>query len=209
MLRRIVKRIPGARRLAQRLGMVPERKDERDFLLAMLPRGSVGVEIGVHLGDFSQRILNVVSPEALHLIDPWEHQTSTAYENAWYGGGAKGGQEEMNERYSKVCKRFSQEVGSQRISIHRGHSVDVLAQFPDEFFDWVYIDGNHLYEHVKEDLELSFQKVRLGGLITGDDYTDGGWWSGGVKRAVDEFSRTKTIEQIAIANGQFIFRKTS
>ncbi|MEP1930273.1 MAG: class I SAM-dependent methyltransferase, partial [Roseibium sp.] len=38
------------------------------------------------------------------------------------------------------------------------------------YFDWVYIDGNHLYDFVKEDIEICFRKVRSGGIIAGDDF---------------------------------------
>jgi len=181
----------------------------RQFLLDLLPKSSVGAEIGVHLGDFSQGILDSISPKELHLIDPWEHQTSSVYKRAWYGGGAKGGQFEMDERYSSVSKRFDQYIRSEQVKVHRGYSTDILQQFPDQYFDWVYIDGNHLYEYVKKDLELSLQKVKLGGYITGDDYIEGGWWEGGVKKAVDEFAKNQAVQLVQIRNRQFIFRKNN
>ncbi|MDJ0634304.1 MAG: hypothetical protein QNJ34_14035 [Xenococcaceae cyanobacterium MO_188.B29] len=43
---------------------------QRQFLLERLPKNSVGAEIGVHLGDFSEKILEIVKPNKLHLIDP-------------------------------------------------------------------------------------------------------------------------------------------
>ena len=45
----------------------------------------------------------------------------------------------------------------------------MLATIDDNFLDWVYIDGNHRYEFVLKDLQLSARKVRLGGMIAGDD----------------------------------------
>ena len=59
--------------------------DPRRFLLDILPKNSIGAEIGVHKGDFSRKILRTVSPEALHLIDRWRHETSETYKDAWYG----------------------------------------------------------------------------------------------------------------------------
>lgn len=207
MLKNVIKKIPGAKRLTQLLGLVPKQTGGRRFLLDMLPKHSVGAEIGVHLGDFSQQIIEVVLPKELHLIDPWEHQTSAIYKNALYGGKAKAGQNEMDERYSNVCNRFDQQIHAERVQVHRGYSTDILEQFPYEYFDWVYIDGNHLYEYVKKDLELSVRKTKSGGFITGDDYTDGGWWEGGVKKAVDEFSKNQATKLVEIRNRQFIFRK--
>jgi hypothetical protein len=36
--------------------------------------------------------------------------------------------------------------------------------------DWVYIDGNHSLPYVIQDLFYWSQKVRSGGVISGDDY---------------------------------------
>ena len=38
------------------------------------------------------------------------------------------------------------------------------------YFDWIYIDGNHTYEYVKQDLEGYRPKVKPGGYMAGDDY---------------------------------------
>ena len=233
MLEKLIKKIPGAERLALRLGLVskyskgaelgvhevdssqnivvtPEKPETngRRFLLDLLPKHSVGAEIGVHLGDFSQQILDITAPEELHLIDPWEHQTLDIFREAWYGGKAEGGQKEMDERYSHVCKRFDQEIRVGQVKVHRGYSTDMLEQFPDEYFDWVYIDGNHLYEYVKKDLEVSLRKTKSTGLITGDDYIEGGWWKSGIIKAVDEFSTNGVVQLVEIRNRQFIFRKS-
>ena len=204
-LRTIIKKIPGARWLATRLGLVPSER--RGFLLHLFPQHSIGAEIGVHMGDFSQRMLDHVSPKELHLIDPWEHHTSAEYRYAWYGGAAKRGQDEMDLRYASVCNRFSNEIDAGRVEIHRGYSKEVLEKLPDEYLDWIYIDGNHLYEYVLQDLELSLTKTKPGGLITGDDYTEGGWWQGGVKKAVDEFAGRESVDLVEVRHRQFIFRK--
>ena len=209
MLRNMVKKILNATGLTQKLGRISKLPDHRRFLLDMLPKGSRGVEIGVHTGDFSSKLLEIVSPRELHLIDPWKHETSSEYKNALYGGLAKNGQAEMDERYSNVCKRFEKEIQAGVVKIHRAFSTDVLSQFPDGYFDWVYIDGNHLYEYVKKDIELSLQKTRVGGYITGDDYVDGNWWEGGVKKAVDELANTERLQLSVIKNGQFVLLRKS
>ena len=59
----------------------------------------------------------------------------------------------------------------------------------DESLDWVYIDANHRYEYVKENLEIWTPKVKKGGICAGHDYdnpkSQGKGWN--VKKAVDEF----------------------
>jgi predicted O-methyltransferase YrrM len=47
----------------------------------------------------------------------------------------------------------------------------------------VYIDGDHAYESVKQDIAAWLPKIRKGGILAGHDY--GAGWAG-VKKAVDE-----------------------
>jgi hypothetical protein len=175
----------------------------------MLPKNSLGAEIGVWRGDFSARLLEVVQPKQLHLIDPWKHEPSAMYKYALYGGLTKRGQEEMDRHYADVCARFQAQAARGQVTIHRGFSADVLGQFPDAFFDWVYIDGNHLYEYVKKDLELSLRKTKPGGFVAGDDYVGGQWWKDGVTKAVDEFAKTQAAELVSLRDRQFVFRRKS
>ena len=193
--------------LSDRLGRLFKKDKDRDFLFDLIPKNSVGAEIGVHLGDFSALCARRVEPRLLHLIDPWVYHQEARYKDAWYGGQAESGQREMDERYQKVLNRFEDEIKTGEIQVHRGYSGEVLNGFADAGLDWIYIDGNHLYEYVKADLELSFNKTKFGGLILGDDYHEGGWWEGGVKKAVDEFARRNDVELLAARNGQFAFRK--
>lgn len=205
MLRRIIRSIPGARRVAHAVGLGGNDKRSRGFVLEYFPKLSSGAEVGVHLGDFSDEILRVVQPKVLHLIDPWAHQTE--FSDAWYGGKAIDGQGEMDRRLATVLERFERERSSGQIEIHREFSVPALEKFPDASLDWVYIDANHLYEYVTADLEVSFKKVKRGGYIAGDDYKEGGWWKGGVKRAVDEFARREDVHLVEVRNSQFVFQK--
>jgi lipopolysaccharide biosynthesis glycosyltransferase len=73
----------------------------------------------------------------------------------------------------------------------------VIKDYPDNFIDFIYIDGNHSYEGCKYDLELSWRKLKVGGILAGHDYlnTDNILQNGKtvpcdikVKKAVDEFA---------------------
>jgi cephalosporin hydroxylase len=70
------------------------------------------------------------------------------------------------------------------VIVHHSAAAEAAAEFADEYFDWIYIDGNHQYEFVLLDLESYYPKVKAGGSIVGDDYGVEGWWRGGVTRAV-------------------------
>ena len=183
------------------------RFGHRAFLLRLLPVGSVGAEIGVYRGRFSELLLRVVRPRELHLVDPWKHQEGAAYRKALFGGRSRGGQAGMEACLERVRSRFARDIKAGRVIVHRGYSGDVLARFPDHYFDWIYIDGNHLYDFVRQDLGLAWRKTRAGGVICGDDYVDGGWWQGDVKKAVDEFVRERSLAVLAIRNRQFVLRR--
>jgi len=173
----------------------------REFLL-QLPKNSICAEIGVDKGEFSEEILNIVQPSKLHLIDPWVYVEDTRYERSLYGGNRGQDQEQMDERFQKVERRFSDAISRGQVVLHRMNSDVAAASFTDHYFDWIYIDGNHLYEFVKSDLETYSRKVKPQGYILGDDYNVKGWWEYGVTRAVDEFVAKNHLE-LTLRDGQF------
>lgn len=180
----------------------------RDFLLKRLPPGSVGVELGVYRGDFSARILEVVRPRRLVLVDPWKYMEDPAYQSSLYGGAVGSGQGRMDRVYEGVRARFAAAVAAGTVEVVRATSEEASPRFPDGSLDWVYIDGNHLYPFVKADLETYRAKVRAGGWIGGDDYDrPNSWWKDGVTRAVDEFLAGGRAEKVLVERHQFLLRK--
>jgi hypothetical protein len=167
----------------------------------------VCAEIGVWKGDFAARILDVVRPARLHLVDPWAFMTDEAYAESRYGGKAAADQAAMDELHAGVLRRFAGPIAEGVVEVHRCESREAAAVFPDASLDWVYIDGNHLYEHVRSDLALYAPKVKPGGLVAGDDYGEAGWWEDGVTRAVDEFVAERGYEVVSLAAHQFVLRK--
>lgn len=162
----------------------------------MLPRDSVGAEIGVWKGEFSRRLVEVARPRELHLIDPWAFQPE--FPTRLYGGGEARSQADMDAIFEGVAADLG---ANPAVRIHRRYSRDAAAAFPDDYFDWIYVDGNHSYEAVREDLVLFFPKVKPGGLITGDDYRKG------VKRAVDELAAAGRVRFVTARKRQFVLRK--
>ncbi len=68
-------------------------------------------------------------------------------------------------------------------------SHEAAQHVPDGTLDFIFIDANHDYEYVKQDLEVWAPKVRPGGIFSGHDYR----WEG-VSRAVQEYSETHSID---------------
>lgn len=180
----------------------------RRFVLRQFPSHSVGAEIGVWAGDFSQQILEVVQPSKLHLIDPWLYQPSPEFSRAWYGGVIGESQQYMDQTYRSVVDRMRPKIVRGIVEIHRGSSDKMAEQFPDNYFDWIYVDGDHRFEGVLKDLELYRPKLKTGGIMGGDDYENvDAWWGDGVPRAVNDVLRRGLYKEIVIRYNQFVLRK--
>jgi hypothetical protein len=71
-------------------------------------------------------------------------------------------------------------------------SIQASKMYKDRSLDFVFIDGSHEYEDVKEDIYYWYPKVKRGGIISGHDYTN----YPGVKKAVDEFFNPGEIKVV-------------
>jgi hypothetical protein len=56
------------------------------------------------------------------------------------------------------------------VHIVKKFSMDALEDFEDESLDFVYIDANHEWPYVTNDIYYWSQKVRSGGIVSGHDY---------------------------------------
>jgi hypothetical protein len=162
--------------------------------------------VGVYKGDFSELILEC-EPRKLHLIDPWKFEPDPAYAGSWYGGPLGQSQAKMDGIYMSVVNRFRSAIQEDIVEIHRDTSAECCSQFPDNYFDWIYIDGNHQYEFVKRDLEMFVPTVKRHGLIAGDDYGVPGWWEDGVTKAIDEAISSGRFDTLLLDHHQFLLRK--
>lgn len=87
---------------------------------------------------------------------------------------------DFNEVFDMFVDRIKE---YDNISLIKKTSDDVVSDFEDESFDFVYIDGIHTYDQVKKDIKNYLPLIKKGGVIGGHDYVKG--WSGVIK-AVDE-----------------------
>jgi predicted O-methyltransferase YrrM len=70
------------------------------------------------------------------------------------------------------------------LKIFKGKSCDLHSQFENNFFEMIFIDGDHDYTTVKKDLISYYPKLKKGGIFAGHDYLE----DCGVEPAVNEFS---------------------
>jgi hypothetical protein len=158
-----------------------------DFL-QFLPKGGVVAEIGVAEGGFSKKILSITSPQTLHLIDPWEFQDREDYQK----DANNVSQDIADSRYRDVCSMFDRYIKFDVVKVHRAYSPAAADAFPDNHFDWIFIDGLHTRDGVLADLRGWAPKMKENGLILGHDFANhtGAQSMGfGVVEAVQEFLR--------------------
>jgi predicted O-methyltransferase YrrM len=58
---------------------------------------------------------------------------------------------------------------TRHVQFIKDYSYNVVDRFADEFFDLIFIDGDHAYEKVQRDIELYYPKLKTGGIMCGHD----------------------------------------
>lgn len=149
------------------------RRSLSKLLCNEFPNG-VGCEVGVMAGDHAKILLGHGKPKILYLIDLWEHQPHLDL---------------CKERFEGANVEFIQE-----------DSATALATFEDDFFDWIYVDADHLYDSVKRDLKAALPKIKNGGILCGHDFKVVRRFGTGVVRAVLEFIQDGHGHMVGITN---------
>lgn len=161
-------------------------------MLDLMPKNATVAEIGVADGDFSAEILKRCNPKTLFLIDLW---SSDRYRDG----------------KDVVKNRFRTHIGSGQVVLRPGYSTEVLQDFNQEAFDWVYIDTDHTYSTTAQELLLAERVVKNGGKILGHDFCTASAGRGvvyGVVQAVNEFcvAREWGFDYVALdSEGHFSF----
>jgi hypothetical protein len=103
----------------------------------------VGVEVGVEEGEFSEKLCR--AGLQISAIDSWEKESD----------------------YEETLKRLS---SYPNCKIIRKTSMEAVNEFKDKSLDFVYIDADHRFRYIAEDLYEWSKKVRSGGIVCGHDY---------------------------------------
>ena len=137
-----------------------------NLMLSKIQEGSVGIEIGCHVGDTSV-LFAARNPSSLMLVDPYVNQTKG---DTWTGPDTP--LEDVEQRMDIMLHRMS---NTECNWMHfRTTSCDFFSKFDGEI-DWCYVDGNHNYEFAFNDVRNSWDRLKSGGLIFVDDCHDGMW----------------------------------
>jgi len=142
-----------------------------------------GAEIGVWEGENALDILNMLpNIECLYLVDPYE-----AYKDYSKNDSPTSPAEDLTIKLNEArlksmhnLQPFTNKIIWIYKKFDRGQIIEPL--------DFIYIDGNHEYEYVKQDIVLATQLVKKGGVIGGHDIG-----SLGIDRAIKEYCERKNI----------------
>ncbi len=137
-------------------------------------RLNCGAEVGVAFGGHAERILSKTNT-TLYCIDPFKHMQG-------YVDPMNLKQEVFDELFKFTTNRLKK-FGNRAILL-RESSLTASKSIKNKL-DFIYLDADHSYEGVKEDLENWFNKINDGGIISGHDYGHESF--PGVKKAVDNF----------------------
>lgn len=147
------------------------------FLRLVKAQGlSTGVEVGVGYGGHCESLLQYKGIEMLAGVDPYTHRPGS-------DDATNLPQAELDRVYHRAQDRLAR--FGRRFELIRQRSALAAERFEDASLDFVYIDGDHQYESVLDDIGVWFDKVRVGGVIAGHDYENPDL--PGVQQAVDGF----------------------
>jgi hypothetical protein len=124
-------------------------------------KDGVFVEIGTHTGEFADFILENSVNSTLYCIDPYLSYND--YDDAI---NFITGDQLFNDTYSKLYSKYGE-----RIKFIRKFSSDAVGDIPSAI-DFLYVDGNHRYSYVLNDLSLFYPLVKPTCYIIGDDAVD-------------------------------------
>lgn len=152
----------------------------------------IGLSYGANIIYFSKTF--GVHPESeIHGIDPWEdYDEYPEYKNM------------QNSVYEKFLRNVENAGLTEKLKIHRGYSNKVIPTFENNYFDIIYIDGNHETDYVLEDAILCFRKLKKEGMMIFDDYS-----RETVKNAIDIFTKSyeKKIKILGEIRNQVFIEK--
>ncbi len=95
-----------------------------------------------------------------------------------------------------LLKKFEKNV-----HLIQGNSNKVLKKIDMSKIDYVFLDGGHEYNTVKDDLNNCIEVIKKGGSVLCDDYNLGS--APGVKRAIDEFVKKNQLNVEILCENRF------
>ena len=158
--------------------MKQQLRPSATFAKEYFDRPIVVVEIGTYLGNNARSMLEHMNIEKLYIIDPYErYEQYTCY---------------PDKDFEKVYHAAQKKLASyeNKIVWIKKHSNSAINDIPQA--DYIYIDGNHSYEYVLNDMQNYWPKIKNNGILAGHDIAN----KKSVKKAYDQFLTDIKIEKV-------------
>lgn len=161
---------------------------------------TTGAEIGVHKGEYSAELCSMNADLKLYAIDPWtmyERETKEAEEEEPFSQD----QDALDSFYAETVERLA----PYNCDIIRKTSMEAVKDFEPDSLDFIYLDANHDFKNVTEDLAAWTKTVRSGGIVSGHDYGHFKYRNRnlGSKRAIDNYVKEHNIRSLFLVNRNY------
>lgn len=123
--------------------------------LAIPEQPKVIVEVGVYQGALSKLLSAIPGVERYYIVDSWD------------GAYTDFGQAHMDGIAAGVIEWAG---STPHVKVFRMDSAFGAAMFDDESIDFFHTDGDHTDAGIRADITNWYPKVRIGGIISGDNY---------------------------------------
>ena len=127
-----------------------------------------GVEVGTFKGECSKKIMETWDG-TLYMVDVWRPLSNEEYLDSSNHGNHE------NNIYAEAMNSIK--GFEDRAVMVRASSEIASSIFEDNSLDFVYIDANHAYDYVVQDIDLWYPKVKNGGYLCGHDYINLNWYN--------------------------------
>ena len=161
-------------------------KTREEYMINHLPNDLCGAELGVFEGEFSKILKSTNKFSKLYLVDIFEGPMYSGDKN-----GENGKNIDLDISYQRLLYTYKNDAS---VNIIKDTTSNFLTSLDDNSLSFVYIDADHSYEGVTQDLNLSRIKVCPDGIISGHDYNQNSFE--GVFRAVNEFIQKFNLHAI-------------
>lgn len=153
-----------------------------------------GVEVGVHRGATSALLLREFPALTLAMVDPWACYPAEHPYRQSGDGCSKFTWEQQDENYRAALA--ATEFAAKRRRVLKMPSVRAAERWVVSRLSFCFVDGDHRYEAVAQDIASWWPRIEAGGILCGHDIDHPrdrrGVW--GVRRAVEEFAAREQVQ---------------
>jgi Tfp pilus assembly protein PilF len=161
-------------------------RTELGFLLNSLNLLEHGAIVGLQNGNFSQKMRSTWNGKYLHLIDDWKSNLSIREDSYLTDGQQK-------QLYHHIISAFTDDSNA---FVYKMNSLFAVNQFPESFFDWIYLETDNTYDSCIANLKAWCPKLKTGGIIAVYNSIENCSEQdrSGTKTAIEEFVKDRDSE---------------